>query len=339
MGISIPNPVDAVRNTVDFVKDAGEAAVSTTIKTAGAVVDVAEGAVDLAGDAVGFAGDVADAAGDAAVGALKFQADMTKFALNKTFDGARNAANFVEGGFDIARRGVDTVTHPGFSNPPAAQGLDFAETKGASDIAYRRNNAQVGDVYQFPDGKQWRVADVEDNRQTGFRAVALQPLDPNDNRTIVAFSGTDEGRDWDDNIGQGVGLSPAQYDAALDFANKWKDKEGDNVILTGHSLGGGLASYAAIKTDLHATAVNSAPLALNNIGLDLADHTRITQYYVPGEVLSVVNEANPLDARPGLNIPVRGQDSILDPRSIGTNHALDHAAPDVPLPRLVSRAN
>ena len=111
------------------------------------------------------------------------------------------------------------------------------------------------------------------------------------------------------------------------------------MILTGHSLGGGLAPYASIKTDLHATAVNSAPLALNHLGLNPLDALRITQYYVPGEALSILNEANPLDIRPGFGIEVQGRNSILDPRSIASNHSLDNVAPGIPAPKYIGNFN
>ncbi len=104
-------------------------------------------------------------------------------------------------------------------------------------------------------------------------------------------------------------------------------------------MGGGLASYASIKTDLHATAINSAPLALDHLGLNPFDALRITQYYVPGEALSVVNKLNPLDIRPGFGIEVQGKDSILDPRSIGSNHSLGNVAPDISKPTYVRHDN
>lgn len=322
MGISFPNPINAAKDAFNKVRDVGETAVKTTVNVTEKAVDVTRAGINVAGDA--------------AVNAVKFEASMTKFALNKAFDGAKTVT---EKGVNLAGRAIDSVTHPGNPNPPGAQGLKFSETKGASDIAYKRTNSKVGDIYQFPDGKQWKVVDVNNDPKTGFRAVALKPMDENDKRVIVAFSGSDDGKDWGDNIKQGAGLSTKQYSAAVDFANKWKATDGNNVILTGHSLGGGLASYAAIKTDLRATAVNSAPLALNHLGLDPRDALRITQYYVPGEALSVLNDANKLDIRPGFGIAVRGRDSILDPRSIGSNHALDHVAPDVSLPKYIGNFN
>ena len=126
---------------------------------------------------------------------------------------------------------------------------------------------------------------------------------------------------------------------AVDFANKWKATDGDNVILTGHSLGGGLASYASIKTDLHATAVNAAPLALNHLGLNPFDALRITQYYVPGEALSAVNAANPLDIRPGNGIEVQGRNSILDCVQSAVITRSIMSRPDIAAPKYIGNFN
>lgn len=323
MGFSIPNPISAIKDTAEFVVDTGADAFETT-------VDFTETAVDVTTTA--------------AVETFQFQASVTRLALEKSYDGARTVAtttvNVADRGIDILQDGFDRVTHPGDPTPPDAQGLTFAETKSASELAYKRNDLEAGHVYEFPDGTQWQVAEVSNNPRTGFRAVALQQLDesgylPANPRTVLAFSGSDEGVDWLNNAGQGVGAPTPQYNEAVAFANKWKELEGNDVILTGHSLGGGLASYAAIKTDLHATAVNSAPLALNHLGFNPLDALRITQYYVPGEALSVLNAANPLDIRPGVNIAVQGEHSILDPRSIGNNHSLSSVVPDIPKPTKV----
>ena len=284
--------------------------------------DVFDGTRDFGSTVV----DIAEFGGEAMIGGLQFQADVARRGLEMTLDGGRTAVNFAGGVFD-------NITHPGLSNPPAAQGLEFSESKAASDLAY---DAELGETYSFPNGEEWEVVDVMDDPQTGFRAVALQSTNPLDDRTIVAYAGTRDGADWGANIGQGLGLPTDQYNQAVEFADKWKSLEGENVVLTGHSLGGGLASYAAIKTDLHATAINAAPLALNHLGINPADWLNITQYYVPGEALSIFNNANPTDVRPGINIPVEGRNSILDPRSIGSNHGLENVAPDIPLPERVN---
>lgn len=266
---------------------------------------------------------------DAAIGTMRFQANVTRFGLERTWDAAQGAGN-------LAGRAVNSLTHPGDPNPPAAQGLSFAETKGASQLAY---GANVGEAYRFPDGRTWNVVDVQTDSRSGFRAIALKPADPTDRRTIVAYAGSQDGADWRNNIQQGLGLPSRQYSQAVDFANKWRAIDGSSVRLTGHSLGGGLASYASIKTNLPATAVNAAPLALNRFSLNpfenRRDAARITQYYVPGEALTAYDDAALANVRPGNAIAVRGRGSILDPRSVIGNHGIDNVAPDIPLPARV----
>jgi hypothetical protein len=280
----------------------------------------------------------------AAVKSIQFQASVVRFGLEKSFDGAKkigatalhDAERVGSATVRLSVNAFDKITHPGNPNPPAAQGLKFSETKSASSLAY---GAKAGEVYQFPDGKQWKVVDVSEDKKSGFRGVALQSTDPNDNRTIVAFAGTDpkSGKDWVADVGQGIGFQPKQYKEAVQFANKWKANAGNKVILTGHSLGGGLASYASIKTGLHATALNSAPLAINHLGgnplrSSVRNNPKITQYYVPGEVLTNIDGKNPLDLRPGNKIAVQGKYSTLNPLAAILNHMGGSAAPGIPDP-------
>jgi hypothetical protein len=327
---SIGKEVFIDMGVLDGIRDAGASALRTVDNIGDRVADGAR----IVGSTVINAGETAgrnfvnglEVGRDAAIGTMRFQASVTRFGLERTWDAAQGAGNLVA-------RSVNSLTHPGDPNPPAAQGLSFAETKGASQLAY---SANVGETYGFPDGRIWSVVDVQDDPRTGFRAIALKPTDPADRRTIVAYAGTQNGADWRNNIQQGLGLSSRQYQQAVDFANKWRAIDGNNVRLTGHSLGGGLASYASIKTNLPATAVNAAPLALNRFSLNpfenRRDAARITQYYVPGEALTAYDDAAVGNLRPGNSIAVRGRGSILDPRSLIGNHGIENVAPDIPLP-------
>ncbi len=315
---------------VDGIRDAGANALRTIDNVGDRFVDGARNV----GTTVVNAGETAgrnfvnglELGRDAAIGTMRFQANVTRFGIERTWDIAQTTGN-------LAGRAINSLTHPGNPNPPAAQGLTFGETKGASQLAY---SANVGETYRFPDGRTWNVVDVHDDPRTGFRAIALKPTDPSDRRTIVAFAGTQNGVDWRNNIQQGLGLSSRQYQQAVDFANKWTAIDGNNVRLTGHSLGGGLASYASIRTNLPATAVNAAPLALNRFSLNpfenRRDAARITQYFVPGEALTVYDNGATANVRPGNSIAVRGRGSILDPRSLMGNHGIANVAPDIPLP-------
>lgn len=230
------------------------------------------------------------------------------------------------------------------SNPPSAQGLEFSETKGASDLAYR---ATVGEVYQFPDGKLWEVAEVRDDPATGFRAIVLKPLDPNDDRTILAFAGTDPTNQPDLNTNfeqwSGGDTIPQQYQQAAAFAAECQAKYGDGLRLTGHSLGGGLAAYASganggiPATTINPSPINGATLAIfkNNPQLESA----VTNYVAENESISNL----PVGETVGNDVPVEGGFeppwwlSILHPETAEAwenkeDHGIGYTAPDIPLP-------
>ena len=255
------------------------------------------------------------------------QGDTRRLALEQRFNG------------DVSAQTVSaqTVANNFVERYPAAQGLKFSETKSANVLAATANR---GDVYWFPDGRQWRVIDTRDTGNTGFRAVVLQPVDRQDNRVIVAYAGSGaQLGDWINNIGQAGGNTPSQYRQAVSLAREYQQRYGDRVILTGHSLGGGLASYASLQTGLHATAINSAALSPNNLGGNALFHpsvknnSRITQYYVPGEVLTNLDNADLFDARPGNKIAIPGRyNRWFDPRAAIGNHLLGNLAIDVPAP-------
>lgn len=320
------NPINAGKSLVNKVDDVKDSFVEKT--------------VDTTLDVVNFA----DKTKDFTVGAFQMRGAITRFGIEKTFDFTKDRAIdttiFGINRFNDVKNflgGIDTT--PGASRPPAAQGLDFSETKGASKLAY---DAKLGEVYRM-NGKEWKVVDVLENEkfgQNGFRGIALQSGD----KVIVAFAGTDPKSPGDigTDLLQGIGFAPPQYQMAANFAQKWENKVGtNNLALTGHSLGGGLAAYASIKTGVRATTVNSAPLALTNVGGNpfsdkVRNNPNITNYYVPGEILTVVDSQNRLDMRPGNGIAVEGKNSILNPLSTFSNHSLGSVAPEIPMPEKIN---
>ena len=327
MGWDDINPINAGRSLINRADDVKNSIVSTTVDKTLDVVNVVDNTKDFA------------------VGAFQLQGAMVRSGLERSFDFTQDVAINTTAaginGFNNARNalfGIDLT--PGASNPPAAQGLEFSETKGASDLAY---DANLGEVYRFPDGREWEVVDVMENQgffESGFRGIALR----NGDEVIVAFAGTDPKSPGDiaNDLAQGIGFAPTQYRQAAAFAQKWEDRAGtNNVTLTGHSLGGGLAAYASIQTGVRATTVNSAPLALTNLGGnpfsgDVRNNPNITHYYVPGEVLTALDISNPLDNRPGNTIAVEGEHSILNPLSVFKNHSLGSVAPDIAMPEKVN---
>ena len=87
--------------------------------------------------------------------------------------------------------------------------------------------------------------------------------DPGTGRYVLAFRGTDDGGDWTDNGRNVLGMNSEQYARAVrlvERVNRQLDRHrpGSELELTGHSLGGGLATLAAVAVDRPATVFNAA---------------------------------------------------------------------------------
>ncbi len=139
-----------------------------------------------------------------------------------------------------------------------------------------------------------------ENSDTGFRAGIY--TDGN-GRYVVAFAGSNDVQDWITNARQGIGWDTAQYDQAVQLAQDAQQAFGENMIITGHSLGGGLASVAAAATDTTAVTFNAAGAhddTLTALGLDPAqvradaEGGQIRRYNVGGEILTAAQEDIPL---------------------------------------------
>ncbi|SEK83001.1 Protein of unknown function [Pseudoxanthomonas sp. GM95] len=118
-------------------------------------------------------------------------------------------------------------------------------------------------------------------------------------QVVLAMCGTDELKDWGSNFGQGLGIQTAQYDRALQLTHKAQEAFGENMILTGHSLGGGLAAASAMVYNVPAVTYNAAGVndrTLEREGLDpsaakdYAKEGLIRAYHVDNEILTHLQE-------------------------------------------------
>lgn len=123
----------------------------------------------------------------------------------------------------------------------------------------------------------------------GYDAAIYQSEDGD---YVVAFRGTDG---FDDhirtNVPQNLGLETEQYNRAVELVRRMNEASPDGGLsVTGHSLGGGLASVAALANEVPATTYDPAgihPDTLERYGADPARAEEfITAYHVDGEVLS-----------------------------------------------------
>ena len=218
-----------------------------------------------------------------------------------------------------------------------AQGIKFSETKGACQLAY---NANEGESYTFPDGKIWKVIKVKTYLfGMGFRAIILIP-ENGGYKTILAFAGTDITSIadlWTDayQLMNPYFLLPDQYWLAVKFVLEAKGKYG-GLVLTGHSLGGGLAAYTSLRTNTPATTINPAPLSVDNatFGLlsNLGKGVKITNYICgspgrfKGEVVTSLSSGVIL----GEKFYVAG----VDGAGFLTRHKIENTGAGIGLPKI-----
>ncbi|MDP1611297.1 MAG: MBG domain-containing protein [Sulfuritalea sp.] len=154
-----------------------------------------------------------------------------------------------------------------------------------ADYAVLANNAYTDETYAaLPSPEYARVA-REVGSYNGFQAVAY--MNRNTGEVTVSFRGTeplgapDGNKNWTQDLGIALGglWSAGIFEQAVAFANRITKAiaDGQNVEgseffgakalnFTGHSLGGALATYAALRTGNDAITFNSAPLGLIQMG-------------------------------------------------------------------------
>lgn len=131
-------------------------------------------------------------------------------------------------------------------------------------------------------------------------------------KTILTFRGTNNDvtgkEDWKTNIFQGLGLETMQYTQAMELSRQVDKSLQSNFIISGHSLGGGLASAAVSVTGAKANTYDAAGLhwltPKREDGLTKkAMHDLIDMQYVEMEI-------------------VTGLQTILKPSAPGQHHRL-----------------
>lgn len=189
-----------------------------------------------------------------------------------------------------------------------AQAIDEEMALLSADV-YRPDSPGI-DGWARLDATELQAAgispDALEDRSTGLRAAIYTD---GDGHYTLAFAGSNDVPDWLNNLAQGVGLDAAQYNQAIALAKDAKLAFGDDLAITGHSLGGGLAAAAALATGSVAVTFNAAGVSdatLRDAGLNpaaarsAAADGQIRRYAVEGEILTSAQEDVPLlrDAMP-----------------------------------------
>ncbi len=134
------------------------------------------------------------------------------------------------------------------------------------------------------------IDDPLNPKNSDFHAEVFARDEPEPGEYVVAFRGTQSLQDWKNNLQQGVGLKSDEYDRAVKLAKRMNQYSDRPVVFTGHSLGGGLASAAAVVTDKPATTFNAAGLNAATTDGYPANPPPVDAYYVPGELLSAIQD-------------------------------------------------
>ena len=237
---------------------------------------------------------------------------------------------------------------------PCAKLADAAAMAQLCDHTYDpKAPVPAGYKYLDPDTKEGTAALAKLNLQkkdlspnkSHFRAQIFERQGPNSGQYVVSFRGTTSGEDWKNNFAQGAGKHSDYYDRAQDVANRVDFKSGGQVSFTGHSLGGGLASAAAVSTGQPATTFNAAGLSHDTV--TQPKPAAVDAYYVDGDVLSgaqdnhraliggaagVMSATGPVGEAAGAGLAGyagyrEAKGSPLMPAAYGTRHKLPSVTP------------
>ena len=158
----------------------------------------------------------------------------------------------------------------------------ISSTAHASNLAYGFETARVdgyGDDKVVVEAQRLRDYNIPSNMEyledmydpkTGTSGTAFRNKDTGE--VILAYTGTNLSfrpevfKDVGTDLYEVLTAGGDHYKPAYEFYERVRAKYGNNIVLTGHSLGGNIAQRVALEYNVQKTVVyNSAPLYLNEI--------------------------------------------------------------------------
>ena len=146
-----------------------------------------------------------------------------------------------------------------------AYGFEKARINGVESKNIIREAQEAG---KFKISSKLEYLEDTYDEKTGTSATAFRDKDTGE--IILSYTGTNLESGLKESykdaiktdIGEiGLGLDSTHYEPAYKFYEKIREKYGDNIILTGHSLGGNIAQRVALQYNVQKTIIyNPAPL-------------------------------------------------------------------------------
>lgn len=164
----------------------------------------------------------------------------------------------------------------GSTNVPISSGqrpqqADYSLALLAKDV-YAPTSGNLNGFVRLSD-ERLLAAGIDPTALSDSASGFLAGIYSDNQQYVLSFAGTNDRHDWLSNIRQAVGYEDVQYNEAVALGKTAKMAFGDALVITGHSLGGGLAATAALATGTFAVTFNAAGVAKNTLkrlGMDSA---------------------------------------------------------------------
>jgi Lipase (class 3) len=118
----------------------------------------------------------------------------------------------------------------------------------------------------------WTALELHPDNVLGFSYGIFQRSGTGE--IVLAYTGTNEKVDWVSNITAGSGLPSWQVSNAALVCQQVKAKYGSNITLSGHSLGGGLASIMSTWFNRPSVVFDKVPFLLTAANDNIQAHRR-----------------------------------------------------------------
>lgn len=209
--------------------------------------------------------------------------------------------------FDVTLSELATAVYGTRGNPPEGW---TAVTD--ADIAARLS--ANGEPASAEDVQAWRETFLAGGTQTTEQEFKAEVYTDGQGNYVLSYRGTAEGMpDWMNNFKQGTGFETDAVDkfsgTAVNTAVEFQSMFGngtatsDNLAITGHSQGGGLASVGSLATGIGAVTFDASgihPNTLDRMGFapqqarDVAEGGQIRAYSLDTDLLTQAQESGPI---------------------------------------------